>query len=373
MHPSCDCQDVRTTRAEQPGLALYAHVRQIRHHLAQLLRDRSELVRAQGEVLLVRGELVPLLRQVNESLTYTQRQEARAAPWDGETIDYAHNAALSVWAERLDSPWFWSATRALHFVVQPIFTLASGEVHGHEALVRARVGGRELSAGSLLQAAAAHEQIAAFDARARSQAIVQVYPQLPPGERLFINFSPTVIYDPDICLGATFRTCVETGADVARLVFEVTEAHAFPDLKLLRRILDGYRAQGARVALDDMGSGHTSLLYLAALQPDYVKLDRGLISGLTPADPRVPLVGAMIRYAHDLGIRVIAEGVESRAELEIVHGLGADFAQGYFLALPAARPAPLTSAARSCLDGQLAGYRDPSLGASPLATAVTRR
>jgi len=351
MNQSFDCQDLRTTRMEQPGLALYAHVRQIRHQLAQLLRDRSELVRAQGEVLLVRGELVPLLRRLSESLTYTQRQEARAAPWDGEQIDYAHSAPLSVWAERLGSPWYWAATQALHFMVQPIFALASGAVYGHEALVRARLGEQELSAGALLQAAAAHGQIATFDARARSQAIVQVYPQLPAGERLFINFSPTVIYDPDICLGATFRTCVETGADVGRLVFEVTEAHAFPDLKLLRRILDRYRAQGARVALDDMGSGHTSLLYLAALQPDYVKLDRGLLSGLTPGDPRVPLVGAMIRYAHDLGIRVIAEGVESLAELEIVHNLGADFAQGYFLARPAPAPAPLTPEARTYLGG----------------------
>ena len=351
MNQGSDCQDLRATRINEPGLALYAHVRQIRHQLAQLLRDRTELVRAQGEVLLVRGELVPLLRRLSDSLTYTQRQEARAAPWDGETIDYAHSAPLWVWAERLDSPWFWSATQALHFVVQPIFALGSGVVHGHEALVRARIGERELSAGSLLQAAAAHEQIAAFDARARSQAIVQAYPRLGAGERLFINFSPTVIYDPDICLGATFRTCVETGADVARLVFEVTEAHAFPDLKLLRRILDRYRAQGARVALDDMGSGHTSLLYLAALQPDYVKLDRGLLSGLSPDDPRVPLLGAMIRYAHDLGIRVIAEGVESRTELEIVHGLGADFAQGYFLARPAPAPAGLTPDARSYLDG----------------------
>ena len=113
-----------------------------------------------------------------------------------------------------------------------------------------------------------------------------------------------------------------------------------------------------------MGSGHTSLLYLSALQPDYVKLDRGLLSGLSPDDPRVPLLGAMIRYAHDLGIRVIAEGVESRAELEIVHNLGADFAQGYFLARPAPRPAGLTPAARSYLD---------DASAAGAATAVTSR
>jgi EAL domain-containing protein (putative c-di-GMP-specific phosphodiesterase class I) len=231
-------------------------------------------------------------------------------------------------------------------VMQPIVALGSGVTHGHEALVRARVGEREVPAGALLQAAEAHEQLAAFDARARSEAIVQVYPRLGAGERLFINFSPTVIYDPDICLGATFRTCAETAADVSRLVFEVTEAHAFPDLVLLRKILDRYRAEGARVALDDMGSGHTALLYLTSLRPDYVKLDRDLLAGIHPADPRVPLVAALVRHAHDLDIRVIAGSIETAEELRTLHDLGADLAQGNFLARPASAPAALTEAAR---------------------------
>lgn len=171
--------------------------------------------------------------------------------------------------------------------------------------------------------------------------------RLAPEMRLFINFSPAVIYEPDVCLGATFRACAEVGADPSRLVFEVTEAHAFPDLKLLRRILDRYRAEGAHVALDDIGSGHTSLLYLSALRPDYVKLDRGLLSGITNDDPRAALVGALIRYAHDLDVRVIAEGIETREELQIVHSLGADLGQGYFLARPAFEPAPLSIDARA--------------------------
>ncbi len=373
MNNGCDCQDVRTPALTEPGLALYAHVRQVRHHLAQLLRDSPELIRSQGEVLLVRGELVPLLRRVLAALTYTQAQEARAAPWDGETIDYAHSASLSTWTDRLDSPWYGSATQSLHFVMQPIVALASGRVHGHEALVRARVGDRDISAGALLQAAAAHEQVAVFDARARSQAIVQVYPLLAAGEHLFINFSPTVIYDPEICLGATFRTATETGADISRLVFEVTEGHAFPDLALLRKILDQYRDQGARVALDDMGSGHTSLLYLAALMPDYVKLDRGLLSGLRHGDPRVPLLGAMIRYAHDLDIRVIAEGIETLVELEILQNLGADYAQGYFLAYPDARPPALTPAARNYLDRARSSPRPSPTPDLSDTTAVTSR
>ncbi len=345
MKACVDCQDIRATRLEQPGLAVFARVRHVRHHLAQLLGERPEMVRAQGDVLLVRGDLVGLLRRLGAHLTYTQRQAARAAPWDGDVVDYAHSAPLDVWADRLESPWFGTAAHSLHFVLQPIVSLTTGEVLGREALVRGRIGERELSAGALLQAAAAHEQMAAFDARARSQAIEQAYPRLGAQERLFINFSPTVIYDPDICLGATFRTCVETGADVRRIVFEVTEAHAFPDLNLLRAISDRYRAEGARIALDDMGSGHTSLLYLDMLRPDYVKLDRGLLTGIRDGDPRVALVGAMIRYAHDLGVRVIAEGIETITELEVVHKLGADYAQGYFLARPAADAGPLTAAA----------------------------
>ena len=363
MKDRCDCQDVRSTRFDMPGLALYARARHVRHHLAQLLRDRTELVRAQGDALLVRGDLAPLLRELLAILSYTQRQDARAAPWDGELIDYGQSATLATWAERLDSPWFGAAAQALHFHLQPIAALGGGQVHGYEALVRARLGDQEIGAGALLLAATAHEQMAAFDARARSQAIAQTLPQLPADTRLFINFSPTVIYDPDICLGTTFRTCVETGADVARLVFEVTEAHAFPDLVLLRRILDRYRGEGARVALDDMGSGHTSLVYLSTLRPDYVKLDRGLLSGLRPDDPRVPLLGAMIRYAHDLGIVVIAEGIEDAEELQIVRELGADLGQGYFLGRPAARPAPLSPAARELLGAD--DPADPSPGPLP--------
>ncbi len=369
MKDRCDCQDVRSTRFDMPGLALYARARHVRHHLAQLLGDRAELVRAQGDALLVRGELTGLLRELSERLSYTQRQDARAAPWDGELVDYAQGATLEVWADRLDSRWFAAAAQALHFHVQPIAGLRDGEVHGYEALVRARLGDQDFGAGELLRAAAAHEQMPAFDARARSQAIAGVFPQLPANTRLFINFSPTVIYDPDICLGTTFRTCVETGADVSRLVFEVTEAHAFPDLTLLRRILDRYRGEGARVALDDMGSGHTSLLYLSALRPDYVKLDRGLLTGLRPDDPRVPLLGAMIRYAHDLGILVIAEGVEDAQELHIVRELGADLGQGYFLARPAARPGELTPAAR----GFLGADERPRVTLEPPAPARPHR
>lgn len=369
MTHRCDCQTVRCTPPGAAGLALFARASHVRQQLARLVDGRSELRRTEGDVLLVGGELAPLLRQLSDQLTYTQRQEARAAPWDGTRVDYTGTAALEQWAGRYESPWFDLAAQDLRFDLQPIATLDGGVVHGYEALVRARLGDREIGAGALLEAAAAHDQQAAFDARARSRAIVQAYPQLPAGTRLFINFSPTVIYDPNICLDTTFRSSIDSGADIQRIVFEVTEAHAFPDLVLLRRILDRCREEGARVALDDMGSGHTSLLYLSALRPDYVKLDRGLLSGLRHGDLRVPLLAAMIHYAHELGILVIAEGIETAEELQIVRELGADLGQGYFLARPAARPGELTLTARNVL-GPALTRRPARLAAQPQRVPV---
>ncbi len=345
----CDCQTVRRTPLDVSGLALFARASHVRQQLARLLDGRAELQRSEGDVLLVGGELAPLLRQLSDQLTYTQRQDARAAPWDGARVDYTGTAALEQWAGRYESPWFGLAALELRFDLQPIAALDGGLIHGYEALVRARLGEQEIGARPLLEAAAAHDQQAAFDAHARSRAIVQAYPQLPAAARLFINFSPAVIYDPGICLDTTFRSCIDAGADIKRLVFEVSETHAFPDLTLLRRILDRYREEGARVALDNMGSGHTSLHALSALRPDYVKLDRGLLGGLRHGDLRVPLIAAMIRHAHELGIVVIAGGIETVEELQLVRELGADLGQGYFLARPAARPGELTLTARNAL------------------------
>ncbi len=175
----------------------------------------------------------------------------------------------------------------------------------------------------------------AFDALARTTAIRQLYGKLSASQALFINFAPGVIYNPDICLQTTFQACREVGADFSRLVFEITEGEDFPDMRLLKSILERYRQEGARVALDDLGSGRTSLSYLAELSPDIVKLDRALIQGLHRSKPAFRLVRSLIAYAHDLGIQVVAEGIEAVDELIAVREAGVDLAQGYYLGRPA--------------------------------------
>ncbi|WP_245593213.1 EAL domain-containing protein [Deinococcus frigens] len=345
-HPSpptvaatCDCQAIQPVVAPGlDGLALYTASSHLQRKLWLTLEAHHLAFQTQGSAFILLPENFAALGAVLDSFSTTERHEVLATPWHGGHPDPWHTAPLDQWLHRLTTPWFAEACQHIYFEVQPIVHLDRLEVYGHEALVRAHWAGQTLGAGPLLQAAATHGQARAFDAHARRNAITQVYPILPPGQRLFINFSPSVVYNPDICLQTTFEACRQVGADFSRLVFEVTESEAFPDLTLLRRILERYRAEGAQVALDDLGAGHTSLAYLAELQPDLVKLDRALIHGLHAADPRLALVQALITYAHDLDIRVVAEGIETAGELALVTALGSDYAQGYYLGRPATQP-----------------------------------
>ncbi|WP_245872963.1 EAL domain-containing protein [Deinococcus planocerae] len=344
----CDCHALTARQdADLTGLALYAVSRHVGRKLGAVLAARGLRLEVREQAYLLPAGALGGLDELLGAFSRTERPDLLAAPWTDGGLDTWRMAPLERWARRLGSGWFAAASEALHFHLQPIVALGSGEVYGYEALVRAQWEGHLLGAGALLEAAAAHGQARAFDAHARRSAIRQAYPQLTGEQMLFINFAPGVVYNPDICLQTTFETCREVGADFSRLLFEVTESEAFPDLRLLKRILERYRAEGAQVALDDLGAGHTGLTYLAELRPDIVKLDRDLVRGLHALDPRVPLITALIRYAHDLGIRVVAEGLETVEEVQMVAELGADYGQGYFLGRPAETPGGLAAPAAS--------------------------
>jgi len=333
--PGCDCETV-TPAPAVTRLALHGRTTHVQRKLQQLLHAHDVPVTVTDAAFLVADDHFLQLEEMLTAFTSTEQAEVLAAPGHEGRVSVWQAAPLSTWLARRASAWFHDATKHLVFHLQPIVRLTDGTIHGYEALVRAQLGERFIGAGPLLSAAASHDRARSFDALARREAIRQAYPKLQRGETLFINFAPGVVYNPDICLQTTFQACRAYGADFSRLLFEVTESEAFPDLRLLGRILERYRAEGARVALDDLGAGHTSLTYLQVLRPDVVKLDRALIAGLRDGDARVPLVQALVTYAHDLGVEVVAEGIETPEELELVASFGTDFAQGYLLGRPAA-------------------------------------
>ncbi|TFV76215.1 EAL domain-containing protein [Blastococcus sp. CT_GayMR20] len=225
---------------------------------------------------------------------------------------------------------FWSA-------YQPIVSLADRSVVAHEALLRGVVDGREVGGGDLFFVAEQAGWLHRLDRIGRESAIAGAVPWLGDDD-LFVNVNPTSILRPQVCLASTERVVHETGIEPSQLVFEVVESHAIADRGHLVSILDHYRSLGWRVALDDVGAGWSSLSLLAAVRPEVVKLDKGLVQEL-PDDGARTVLKAVTDLAHQLGAVVVAEGIETERLAEEVTALGADMGQGWLFGRPV-RPEP---------------------------------
>lgn len=225
-------------------------------------------------------------------------------------------------------------------VYQPIVRLDSGEVTGHEALLRATTAdGRPVLPAELFGAAEAAGWMHVLDRIGRTTAIRNAGPWLPAEQVLFVNFVPTSIYRPEICLRTTEQAAVDAGVRLDQLVFEVTEGERVGDVDHLHRVFDYYRERGCRVALDDLGAGWSSLSMLVQLRPDVVKLDKQITQDL-PGEVSVAVVRAVVDIVHGYGGLVLAECVETAEQADAARELDVDLAQGWLFGRPVARTAP---------------------------------
>src|SRR5690606_19804384 len=122
---------------------------------------------------------------------------------------------------------------------------------------------------------------------------------------------------------------------------EITETVPLSHFRLCRDMLNEVRGRGVHLVVDDLGAGYSNLKYIADLHPRVVKLDRGLVAGLTRGSRMFKLVSAIVRLCSELDSRVVAEGIETETELEAVIAAGARYGQGYLLARPAFPPPDL--------------------------------
>lgn len=258
---------------------------------------------------------------------------------------------LSEVVVQLQSRWFHTllSGQGLFVVFHPLVALEERRIVAYECLLRARLDGKIIGAGQLLAAAQSLGRLHQLDQLARRTPIGQGRELLAKGFALFINFTPNSIYDPKTCLRDTVALCRQSGVDLSRLVFEVIEAEQVRDMAHLKGIIAEYRQQGAKVALDDLGSGYASLRYLAELRPDFVKLDQELVRGAYGDRVRSVLLSAITDAAHQLGISVVAEGVETVDDAAFCRDIGADLVQGYFFARPASPPPTLSDEAQRWL------------------------
>jgi EAL domain-containing protein (putative c-di-GMP-specific phosphodiesterase class I) len=255
--------------------------------------------------------------------------------------DLARTQSLASLIARSQGGWLIEMMREdrLTTFFQPIVrTHAPAEVHAFECLLRGRErDGAMASAAEILRVARDAELLFPLDRAARLRAIRSVVEHQPTG-KIFLNFAPSSIYDPAFCLRTTVSAIEESGIAPARFVFEVNEADHVADLDHLLGIVRYYRRRGFGIALDDLGAGYGSLELLARLQPDYVKIDISLIRGVDHDHFRARILDRLLELTRDLRLFSIVEGVETAAEWRWARDHGADFAQGFLFARPAAVP-----------------------------------
>jgi EAL domain-containing protein (putative c-di-GMP-specific phosphodiesterase class I)/CheY-like chemotaxis protein len=222
---------------------------------------------------------------------------------------------------------FDSALASMWMAFQPIVDAKHRKIFGYEALMRSREPSLP-HPGAVLSAAERLERLPDLGRRTRGLA-AEAFRNAPPGAVLFVNLHThdlldSELYDPHSPLAAF--------AD--RVVLEITERATIDDVKDIQARVKNLRGSGYRIAIDDLGAGYAGLASFAALEPEIVKLDMSLIRDIHLSEVRKGLVRSMTSLCQEMGMRVVAEGVEVAEERSCVLGVGCDLLQGYLLARP---------------------------------------
>jgi EAL domain-containing protein (putative c-di-GMP-specific phosphodiesterase class I) len=222
---------------------------------------------------------------------------------------------------------FDRALAALWVAWQPIVSGREGRVFGYEALLRSREPSLP-NPPAVLEAAERLGRTRELGARMRSLAAASAA-DAPPDALLFLNLHPYDLLDDDL-----YRPHAPLAAIAHRVVLELTERAALDEVPDLAERRERLRMLGFRLAIDDLGAGYAGLTSLVALRPDIVKMDMTLSRGIQSDPARQKVVASIVVLARQLGMEIVAEGIETAAERDEISRLGCDLFQGYLFARP---------------------------------------
>jgi EAL domain-containing protein (putative c-di-GMP-specific phosphodiesterase class I) len=218
---------------------------------------------------------------------------------------------------------------------EPIVDLETDQPIGYEALTRGPEEGPSHSPERLFSQAGEVGLVFELDCLCRRLAFANAS-CIPRGRKLFLNCLPAAIGDPNLRDDGLRANLEKFQLDPRDLVLEISERESIENFAIFRELRDAYRELGVQIAIDDAGAGYASLAAVMEIAPDYMKADMTLIRGIDTDPPRREVVNGLRGVAERIGAEVIAEGIETPEELQVIRELGIRFGQGYIFgaALP---------------------------------------
>lgn len=220
------------------------------------------------------------------------------------------------------------AMKSIHMVTQPIVNPVTKTVFAYEFL--ARINDEQITNPAALFDVAERLERLHEVGRVIREKVSSLLAVSPPKDPLFfVNLHPLDLTDPMLVHHSN-----PLHPYAGRIVFEITERKPLPEMHLIRPVLLKLRALGYQFALDDLGAGYAGLVALAALEPNFVKLDMELIRDIHKDAKRQQLVGGMIQTMNQMEVEIVAEGIETEDEKQKVSELGCSLHQGFHYAKP---------------------------------------
>jgi EAL domain-containing protein (putative c-di-GMP-specific phosphodiesterase class I) len=220
-------------------------------------------------------------------------------------------------------------------VFHPIVSLEDYVVIGYEALTRGPEGTPYQSPETLFSLARQSKLGRQLDHLCKVTAIASAKGK-PPGTLLFLNTLPTTLDDPSFLNGTAPGILSENGISAEDVVWELTERHPIEDYGAFGTVMKSYLGLGYQVAIDDVGTGYSSIQTISHVRPRFLKVDISLVSGIHENLLKQELVSSLLMLGKNINASVIAEGVESLEELATLRELGVTLAQGYLFGQPGA-------------------------------------
>lgn len=216
---------------------------------------------------------------------------------------------------------------------QPIVSLKTGSVIGYEALTRGPENTPFYSPIALIQAAQDEDLLMELEFLMRKNAIIHANGKINE-LFLFINVDPNVIDTKGYKEGMTKEMLRKKDYNVNNIVFEITERSAIRNVDSFIGTLKHFRNQGYLVAIDDVGAGYSGLNRIKEIEPNYIKIDMELIRDIHHHEFKQALINSLVMLTNSTDMKLIAEGIENKDELQTLIRLGVEYGQGYYIGRP---------------------------------------